>query len=111
MRQSPQRLLQNEAAVRLLHVETPPLKLACQREIIQRGIVATQTQPKAVLAGRRAMTGPGVAAGLGERGNDVSGEADGLRRLHTLDPNWHTRLLLTELGHEDRFAIASGRDS
>ena len=70
------------AAIRL--IRRPP-DLAAEGQEVLVGQVAAQAEAEAPLAGRRAVAGPRVAAGLAEGRDHVAAEADRRRLVHPLD--------------------------
>src|SRR5262249_2366250 len=64
-------LEQDETAARLTAIDAPPQSLPRQHEMIAVRIVAAQRQFQSALAGERAMTCPGIAAGPRHHGDDV----------------------------------------
>ena len=66
---------EEEARTGIGGVDAAAERFAGDGEMVGVGIVAEERQPEAPLAGQRSMAASGVAAGLGEDGDDVEGEA------------------------------------
>ena len=70
-----QRLAEEQAGVGGERVDPPAADLAAEGQEVLVGQVAAEAEPEAPLAGRRAVAGPHVAAGLAEGGDHVAAEA------------------------------------
>ncbi len=79
------RLEQHQAAVRSGSVEPATAQVVGERLVIEERVVAAQRQAEAVLALLGAVTGPRVAAHLGQHRHDIADEADLVGRLLAAD--------------------------
>ena len=71
--------LENQTAIRGNAVDSPTAHFSRESLDVEGGVVPPQTEPEAVLPGRRAMTRPRVAPRLREDRDDLPREADPLR--------------------------------
>src|SRR5205823_3433921 len=85
-------LQEDQARLGLERVGAPGAALARQGLEVEGRIVAAQAEPEAVLARGSAMAGTLVAAGLGQRGQDLVGELNGSRRPGLANPDARLRL-------------------
>src|SRR5690606_30207723 len=77
-------------------VGAPGAGLAGESRVVEGGVVPAQAEPEAVLAGGGAVAGAHAAPRLGQRGQDLVLELDGVRRVGVADPDDRLRLARPE---------------
>ena len=112
-------LQEDQARLGLERIGAPGAVLAGQGLEVEGRIVAAQTEPESVLARGRAVAGPLVAARLGQRGQNLVLELDGMRlpgvadldhRLHLARPEAYADLGLAVAARLDPASGMDGQD-
>src|ERR1700732_5285028 len=103
-------LLKDQTAFGFKAVRPAAEDVSGELDVVSRGIVASQAHPKAVLAARGAVAGPGIAAAHVKGADYIMAKTGLLTPVELLHADRHVRRLSTRLDDKYRCSILSGTD-